>query len=41
MGALTMQSPRSVSILATKLQAIYKGVVFAAGAGFFPYPHRN
>ncbi|CAL9013519.1 unnamed protein product [Prunus brigantina] len=36
MGALAMQSPLWVSILATELQAIYRGVLFAASATFFP-----
>ncbi|KAI5335626.1 hypothetical protein L3X38_025759 [Prunus dulcis] len=34
MGALAMQSPHEISILAIELQAIYRGVLFAAGAGF-------
>ncbi|XP_021828043.1 uncharacterized protein LOC110768577 [Prunus avium] len=36
MGSLAMQSPHGVSILATELQAIYRGVLFATVAGFFP-----
>ncbi|CAL8138913.1 unnamed protein product [Prunus armeniaca] len=36
MGALAMQSPLWVSILATELQAIYRGVLFAASASFVP-----
>ncbi|KAI5337937.1 hypothetical protein L3X38_017208 [Prunus dulcis] len=36
MGALAMQNPRRVSILATEFQAICRGVLFAASAGFFP-----
>ncbi|CAL2257075.1 unnamed protein product [Prunus armeniaca] len=33
MGALAMQSPHGISILATELQVIYRGVLFAVGAG--------
>ncbi|KAL6284742.1 hypothetical protein ACE6H2_015671 [Prunus campanulata] len=32
MGALAMQSPHRISILAIESQAIYRGVLFAAGA---------
>ncbi|CAL2258763.1 unnamed protein product [Prunus armeniaca] len=33
MGALAMQSPHGVSVLATKLQFIYRGILFATAAG--------
>ncbi|CAL8991092.1 unnamed protein product [Prunus brigantina] len=41
MGALAMQSLRGVSILATKLQAIYRGGFCCCRCWFFPFPHRN
>ncbi|XP_021808097.1 uncharacterized protein LOC110751876 [Prunus avium] len=34
MGALAMQNPRGASILATKLQVIYRGVLFVTSASF-------